>query len=385
MVNEKEEYYEVSKTVKNNIENFQLFISHTDKWTQDIFEISDPYEFLFPKYMDNQKFTELSKLFNLDGTNLINLVATGTNLKDLIFSSKKGFAYQPDFDSLSVETKEGLKSGILKIGESKKVDGNMRAVVVDTMNSNQRVEDLTLKEVRTERDITRNLTDLAIQAQLKQIYEILLDMQETQEYQLQWDRNNSILKPFFTARTLIIEFQNTDNLDRKIELLHEASKSMEEAVSAIKSDLISNRNQIEMILRKPIHGKSLQRHANFILFDINLLLKIVGMQTYIDLTLDNEKMARDRFESVKYIFDLYSNKTIPERVNVVLSVLQRLPVLDNLLSNSESTEFFSILEIIHDNYKYSPENKNLWLIINDEMQESSQLSLLSEGESDNEE
>ncbi len=59
-------------------------------------------------------------------------------------------------------------------------------------------------------------------------------MQETQEYQLQWDRNNSILKPFFTARTFIIEFQNTDNLDRKIELLHEASKSMEEAVSAIK-------------------------------------------------------------------------------------------------------------------------------------------------------
>ncbi len=43
-----------------------------------------------------------------------------------------------------------------------------------------------------------------------------------------------------------------------------------------------------------------------------------------------------------------------------------------------------MLEIIHDNYKYSPENKNLWLIVNDEMQESSELSLLSEGE-DNEE
>ncbi|MCI1136541.1 hypothetical protein MOP89_14515 [Enterococcus gallinarum] len=384
-MNEKEKSYEVSESVKNNIENFQLFTSHTDKWTQDVFEISDPYEFLLPKYMDNRKFTKLSQLFNLDGTSPINLMATGTNLKDLILNSKKGFAYQPDFDSLFVETKEGLKSGVLKIGESKKVDGNMRAVIVDTTNSNQRVEDLTLKEVRIERDITRNLTDLAIQAQLKQIYEILLDMQVTQEYQLQWDRNNSILKPFFTARTLIIEFQNTDNLDRKIELLHEASKSMEEAVSAIKSDLISNRNQIEMILRKPIHGKSFQRHANFILSDINLLLKIVGMQTYIDLTLDNEKMARDRFESVKYIFDLYSNKTIPEQVNVVLSVLQRLPVLDDLLSNSESTEFFSMLEIIHDNYKYSSENKNLWLIINDEMQESSQLSLLSEGDSDHEE
>lgn len=385
MVNEKEKSYEVSESVKINIDNFQLFTSHTDKWTQDVFEISDPYEFLLPKYMDNRKFTKLSQLFSLDGTSLINLMATGTNLKDLIFYSKKGFVYQPDFDSLSVETKEGLKSGILKIGESKKVDGNMRAVVVDTMNSNQRVEDLTLKEVRTERDITRNLTDLAIQAQLKQIYEILLDMQETQEYQLQWDRNNSILKPFFTARTLIIEFQNTDNLDRKIGLLHEASKSMEEAVSAIKSDLISNRNQIEKILRKPIYGKSFQRHANFILSDINLLLKIVGIQTYIDLTLDNEKMARDRFESVKYIFGLYSNKTIPESVNVVLSTLQRMPILYNLLHNSESTEFSSMLEIIHDNYRYSSENKNLWLIINDEMQESSQLNLLNEGDSDHEE
>lgn len=42
MVNEKEKLYEVSESVKNNIENFQLFTSHTDKWTQDIFEISDP-------------------------------------------------------------------------------------------------------------------------------------------------------------------------------------------------------------------------------------------------------------------------------------------------------------------------------------------------------
>ncbi len=39
----------------------------------------------------------------------------------------------------------------------------------------------------------------------------------------------------------------------------------------------------------------------------------------------------------------------------------------------------------YDNYRYSSTNKNLWLIINDEMQEGSQLSLLSEGDSDHEE
>ena len=109
------------------------------------------------------------------------------------------------------------------------------------------------------------------------------------------------------------------------------------------------------------------------------------MQTYIDLTLDNESMARERFESVKYIFDLYSSQTIPEPVHVVLSALQRVPILDNLLSNSERNELSSMLEVIHDNYRYSSTNKNLWLIINDEMQEGSQLSLLSEGDSDHEE
>lgn len=328
---------------------------------------------------------EFDKLFSLEGTNLFNLMTSGINLKTFLFSNKSGVVYQPDFDNLSVASKEKLKAGIYKIGKSKKVEGNIRAVIVDTTKSNQRVEDLTLKEFRIERDIAQNLTDLAIQAQLKQIYKVLLDIQETQEYQLQWDRNNSILKPFFTARIRIIEFQNTDDLEYKIQSLHDASKIMEEVVSAIKADLISNRNQIEKVLRKPIHGESFQRHANFVLSDINMLLKIVGVQTYIDLTLDNEKMARDRFESVKYIFDLYSSKTIPEPTNVVISTLQRMPILDNFLANSKSTKLSSILEIIHDNYRYSSENKNLWLIINDEMQESSQLNLLSEGDSDHEE
>lgn len=386
MVDEKKETYEISKTVKNNIENFQLFTSHTDKYTQDIFEISDPYEFLLPRYMEQVGSGELSKLFSLDGNNLLNLVSTSINLKNLIFSNRNGFVYQPDFDSLSSDTKEKIKSGIYKIGDSKKVEGNMRAVIVDTTNLNQRVEDLTLKEVAIDKYIARSLTDLAVQAKLKQIYEIVMDIQETQEYQLHWDRNNSILTPFFTARTHIIEFQKTDDLNRKTQLLHDASHSMEQAVSAIKADLISNKDQIEKMLKKPIHRyRIFERHANFILSDINLLLKIVGMQTYIDLTLNNELIATERFESVKYIFELYSSRTIGESGNIVLNTLERLPFINNLTSNYERIELPSMLEIIHDNYRYNSSNKDLWLSINDEIQEGNQLSLLSEGELDHEE
>lgn len=372
---------EVSKTVKNNLENFQLFTSHTDKYTQDIFEISNPYEFLLPQYMEQVGSGELTKLFGLDGDNLLNLVSNSTKLKEFLFSDRNGFVYQLDYDSLSSDTKEKIESGIYKIGDSKKVEGNMRAVIVDITNSNQRVEDLTLKEVAIDRDTASNLTDLAVQAQLKQIYETVLDIQETQEYQLNWDRNNSILTPFFTARTQIIEFQKNDDLNRKIQLLHDASHSMEQAVSAIKADLISNKDQIEKMQKKPVYRyRTFERHTNFVLSDINLLLKIVGMQTYIDLTLDNEPMARERFESVKHIFELYSSRTIGESGNIVSNTLERVPFIKNIIPSAEKVEFPSMLEIIHDNYRYNLGNKDLWLTINDEIQEGNQLSLLSEGE-----
>ena len=385
-MDEPKETAEISKTIKNNIENFELFTSHTDKYTNSVFEISSPYEFLLPQYLEQVEDGKLNRFFSLDGNNLLDLVSTSLNLKDLLFSNKNGFVYQLDFDSLSIDTKEKLKSGIYKIGTSKKIDGNMRAVIVDTTNSNRRVEDLTLKEVVVDNNTARTLTDLAVQSQLKQIYEIVVDIHETQEYQLRWDRNNSILPPFFTARTQIIEFQNIDDLNRKIRLLHDASHSLEQSVNAIKADLISNKDQIEKILKTPMYKYStFERHANFILSDMNLLLKIVGMQTYIDLTLDNKKMATERLESVKYIFELYSSRTIDETGNIVLNKLERLPFISTLVPNVKKVEIPSLLETIHDNYRYNSENKDSWLNINNEMKEGNQFYLLSEGESKYEE
>jgi hypothetical protein len=382
-VDEQKETFEISKTIKNNIGNFELFNSHVDKYTQDIFEISSPYEFLLPQHMEKKGTGELSKIFSLDGNSLLNLAGTAINLKELLFSSKNGFVYQPDFDSLSNDTKEKIKSGIFKIGDSKKIEGNMRAVIVDTTNSNQRVEDLTLKEVAVEKSNSRRLPDLAVQAQLKQIYEIVVDIQETQEYQLHWDRNNSILPSFFTARTKILEFKESDDLNRKIQLLEAASDSMEHAVSAIKSDLISNKDHIKKILKKPMYRYStFERHANFILSDMNLLLKIVGMQTYIDLTLDNEGVAKKRLESVKYIFELYSNRSIGKTENIVLNTLERLSFINKIIPDAKKIELPSLLELIHDNYRYTSENKDSWLNINDEMKEGKQFSLLSEGKLD---
>lgn len=146
-----------------------------------------------------------------------------------------------------------------------------------------------------------------------------MEIQENQEYQLSWDRNDSILNPFLTARTKIIKFHASTELIRKVQLLEETSNYMDDSVSAIMIDLKSNRNQVEKMLRRKflLVDKSFKRHASFILEDFNLLLKIVGIQIYIDLTLDNELMATKRLESIKSIFESYSSRvTIDSRGNL---------------------------------------------------------------------
>jgi len=62
------------------------------------------------------------------------------------------------------------------------------------------------------------LSNISTQIQLKQIYDLLLDMKASQDYQINWDRNNSILPPFFTARTKVIQAQNSNSLAEKMQL-----------------------------------------------------------------------------------------------------------------------------------------------------------------------
>ena len=190
--------------------------------------------------------------------------------------------------------KKKLENGTFKVGNSKKIDGNYRAVIVDTTKNNVRVEDVTLKKVEKKSNNTDDSSrvDLSTQVQLKQIYDLLLDMKASQEFQINWDRNNSILPPFFSARTKVLQALNTVSLEEKIHLLNEANTYMEDSVSAIKADLISNKEEIIKRTKQVDYlYDSLKRHADFILNDTEIMTKIVGMQLYIDLSLNNKAMA----------------------------------------------------------------------------------------------
>ena len=268
-----------------------------------------------------------------------------------------------------------LQDGTYKIGESRKVEGNLRAVIVDTTDHKTRVEDLTLRKA-TNNNENQVTSDLIAQAQLKQIYNLLLDIKESQDYQILWDRNNSILSPFFSARTKVIEANNSKDFREKIKLLKEANTLFEESVSAIKSDIISNRDEIIKKTSQPTYLQaSLQKHADFLLHDIEIMTKIVGMQIYIDLTLNNEEMAHDRLLSFEGSMELVSKQDIPYKVSYLKELAKKLPYLKNSkwITNNNIPKI-SLLELIHNHYSYTKNNIDLFNTINTKLIEFHQVS-----------
>ena len=151
-------------------------------------------------------------------------------------------------------------------------------------------------------------------------------MKASQEFQINWDRNNSILPPFFSARTKVLQALNSVSLDEKIHLLNEANTYMEDSVSAIKADLISNKEEIIKRTKQVDYlYDSLKRHADFILNDTDIMTKIVGMQLYIDLSLNHKAMAIERLTSYNGVMELLTQPDITTNRGLLINLLQKIP------------------------------------------------------------
>lgn len=364
----KDEY----ELIENNLLAFNLFKSEEDKKTTDIFAISSPFEYALPQLIDNNTSLNLANIIDINEEPLFNFVDRHLNPKPKVYDKKNDNFYELDFASLSEKTKKKLENGTFKVGNSKKIDGNYRAVIVDTTKNNVRVEDVTLKKVEKKSNNTDDSSrvDLSTQVQLKQIYDLLLDMKASQEFQINWDRNNSILPPFFSARTKVLQALNTVSLDEKIHLLNEANTYMEDSVSAIKADLISNKEEIIKRTKQVDYlYDSLKRHADFILNDTEIMTKIVGMQLYIDLSLNNKAMALERLTSYNGVMELLTQPDITTNRGLLLNLLQKIPRINRAkwLKNSDK---ISLLELINNHYKYGKNDIDLFINLQEKLHEA---------------
>lgn len=89
---------------------------------------------------------------------------------DVLLSGKYG--YIPDFDSLPNDVKDKLKKGIYTLGESRQVEDNVRAVVLD--ENGTRIKDVTLKRVLNTPDVLDYLGDYETANEVLSSYQMML-------------------------------------------------------------------------------------------------------------------------------------------------------------------------------------------------------------------
>lgn len=347
-----------------NFTEFKFFKNEYDRTTNNILEINSPFDSLLP-FLIQKDFSSNALVLNKDTGEVIFKASEIREKVDEIFMDKKSKKFfQLDFESLSADTKKYLKSGRYALGESRKVDGNFRAVIIDKLNNNERVEDITLKEKKLNQSSPE---DLSTQLKLKEIYDLLKDIQIKQNFQIDLERNNHILAPIFNARSKLLDFETEKDHKTKINLLKEADSLLEKAVSKVWTDLSTNKEFIVKLTKNHIYMYStLETHSNYVLNDLQVLTKIIGFQ----LTINNLLGNLDKCHRI--LNSYYSIISLTTECDILRTDRNIKHLISNLFKNKSSEDNkINLLMLIHDNYRYEKTNINNWFNINQEFKELS--------------
>ncbi|MGB4658076.1 MAG: hypothetical protein WBI07_02720 [Mobilitalea sp.] len=255
---------------------------------------------------------------------------------------KGTYDYIPDFDSLPHNIRVKFDKGIYKIGESRQVDGNMRAVIID--ENDVRVKDITLKRVRNDTGSFETCRSIENQLQMRQIYAKLNEIQELQTYQIKRDRDRDIITPFLNARDYILRAQTTNSLEDRREYLKKSSDELTRAINGVYTDLSTSAEYLAKMTRWPIFQKSnqIRNTIKFLTSDLQLVTKYVGVQVRV----------------LDYLGDKDSSR-------MVLKGYQH--IMQDFLVKGINNKGQSAARLIHLNYPYDGMNRDCWQTFSTEL------------------
>ena len=248
----------------------------------------------------------------------------------------------PDFDNLPLDVKKKLKRGLYTIGESKQVDGNMRAVIVD--ENRTRIKDITLKKVVSSPENLETARKIGDQIQMKQIYVKLAAIEEFQTYQIERDRDQQIIVPFLDARTFILRAANANSPDEQKNLLEQANGKITSALHSIYTDMDTS---ARMLAQKAdswlpdITGR-MNDYMRFITSDLQIATKYIGVSMQV----------------LEYIGDNYGAKN---------ALLEYQQALYDFLEKPISKKGLSAALIMQGNFPYISANIDQWYMLKKEI------------------
>lgn len=312
-----------------------ILITEADTNGHEISKMSDfmgLYAQQLIRSLTNSPFVEVVSNISVADISIINDV-----IQQAAVVTQGNITLVPDFDSLPTDIKEKLKKGIYTLGDSKQVDGNLRAVVID--ENKVRIKDITLKKVINNPGTLETTRSIANQIQMKQIQDTLKGIQEMQSYQLDRDRDRDILVPFFDAREYILKAQNAMSIELRRENLDKASDRLTTALNGVYTDMRTSSIHLAKNTKRSLFHKqsSIDTLLANLSEDLQLVTKISGIQMQV---LD----ALGRKKDSERVLDHYQ------------------AVMHNFITQEMDGRGMSPMDLLHDNYHYSKDNMDCWYL-----------------------
>lgn len=318
-----------------------IFKTDADKYGRDITLMSD----FFDGYVQ-QMALSIREQSNLEVIHDIPFASIGI-INDAIHQAgvilKGNVTLLPDFDSLPMNIKDKLNKGIYTVGESKQIDGNLRAVILD--EEGVRVKDITLKKVMSNTRNIETIRSIGNQIQMRQIYAKLADIQELQTYQLEKDRDRDIIVPFLDARSLILEAEHKQTVEEKIASLKAADDKIRTALNAIYADIETTTRSLAKRTNRIFLGlgNSLNSYMSFLTSDLQIATKYVGVRIQLLEYLGESNIAKEVLQSYQHV--IYDFLTKPVTLKGITAV-----------------------NLMHDYFPYTKDNLNCWHYFSKEIQ-----------------
>lgn len=207
-------------------EELSIFVTEADRTGMDIWAMSD--------FTTNRMNRLASLMIERVLQPVVQISPADIALAEQALRSGKhivqgDYEYILDFDSLPKDVLRKFREGKYRLGESRQVKDNLRAVIVDEQGT--RVKDLTLKREKRTIATADYMQNIAIQAQLRQINLKLDHIIELQGYQIDFSRDTTLVAPFFSARDRVVHAQNEADPNRRRGYLDEAVGKIEEAMN----------------------------------------------------------------------------------------------------------------------------------------------------------
>lgn len=324
---------ESGEIIESARQELRILVTDVDKKGNDVLKMSNFFDVCIQQLTYELSTNIAANMFEDIPISNLGIINDVIHQAEVMIGGKYG--YIPDFENLPHDIKTKLDKGIYKIGESKQISGNMRAVIMD--ENNERIKDITLKRVMNDSDTMETTRNIFNQAQMKQIYAKLDDIQELQSYQIDRDRDRDIVRPFLNARDYILRAQNGGTLEEKNGNLKKATDELTTAINAIYTDMLTTSKRLAKLTSLPIFQKQnqIKSYIGYLTLDLQLVTRYVGVQMQV----------------FNYLGDKVSSELVLESYQYVMQ---------DFVTNGINAKNQSAATLIHLNYPYNETNRNGW-------------------------